>query len=354
MSRRHRRERGFTMIELVIGLGMMLTISAAALLVVIATARSGRNQSELSGIQRAGRTALSLLSSEIENAGLGLPRRLAIRWGTASTLAVTSLDYRREWVVATIGGNVTGGTLTLQAPTTPYPSGTTNLDLDLAAGQWVFLYQNSRFDASTFASGFGLVQLGAARAKGTVGVSIGTTNYSNNGQVAFDLNQSLPSTPHAIVMLLAHTAEFGVDATTDPAHPFVYVAEDGGSQDPVARNIDYKSATDTGLQIGYYLDANCDGQPDDRNGDGVIDWSDTWSSPFALRVAGCDPAGTTEVQVTAVEVHLRLRSEDVDPSSKAYHYATFSQLIPTRNIVTSDGSYIFVDNTALCTRAGGC
>jgi hypothetical protein len=341
------------MIELITGLGLMLTISAGAMLVVIASSRSGRNQNELSGLQRGGRTALSLLSSEIENAGLGLPRRFAIRLGDASPrLWVASLDYRREWKVASTSGNTATGTITLQTPTTPFPSSATNnRDVELAEGQWVFLYQNTRIDTTTFASGMGLLQLSATRAKGGPTLNIGPTLYSNEGQQGFDLGQALPTTPHGIVMLAAHTAEFGIDNVTDPAHPFLYVAEDGGSQDPVARNVDYKTATDTGLQIGYYIDANCDGQPDDKNGDGVIDWSDTYPSPFAVRVPNCDPAGTTEVQVTAIEIHLRLRSESVDQALTPpdYHYATFSQLIPTRNIVTTDTSYVFLDNSALCT-----
>ncbi len=343
------RARGFTLVELMMALGLALFIALGAMMIIIAAARSGRGAQDRSDLQRGGRAALTLLGDEIENAGLGLPKVLAFRSGSATTLSVAHLDLRQEWTVLATAGDATAGTITL-ASATPVPTRAT--DVALAANEWVFFYQNPTVDGSGAGNhGHALLQLGAARPLGGTSLTIGSTNYSA-AQTNFNLAVGrLPSTPHAQVLLRAQVTEIGLDTTNS----FLYLRENGDPVgDPVARNV-------TALSFAYYVDADCDGQTDDRNGDGVIDTTDTVTSPFIARTSPGCPDTNTEVQVTAVEVRLTLRADVVDTMTdpvthtptQYYRTETFSQVVPTRNINTRAVPYLFIDNTGLCT-GGGC
>jgi prepilin-type N-terminal cleavage/methylation domain-containing protein len=351
-----RGERGFTFIEMMTSVALMLIVISGAMLVIIAAARSGRGSQDRSDLQRGGRAALTLISTQLEQAGTGLPRRLAFGAGDASSFTVASLDYAREWTVVATSGSTVAGTLTLAAAM-PFP--TVSGDIKLSQGQWLFLYQSATVDVSGAGNhGHALLRVGQERLNGGLSISLDSTAWSTYNpalavaaQREFNLGQTLPSTPHKQVLLRAETASFGLNKTDDAAHPYLFVTENGQT-DSVARNV-------TDFTVGYYVDADCDGQADDLNNDGTLDWSDTVSSPFALRIGACEPSGTTEVQVVAVEVHLTLRSENVDKGPKdvtsqvGYRTEMFGQVVPTRNINTRNQNYIFIDNLALCTALGG-
>ena len=325
-----------TLVELMISVAIMLVVIAGAMLVILAAARSGRGTQDLSDTQRGGRTALSLMATEIGSTGLGLPRALAVRSYDASIpkLTVASLDYRWEWTASSTTGTTASGSIALSSGT---PVGGT--DVALAAGEWVLLYQNAKLDDTGGANhGYGILQLGAARVLTATTLTIGSTNYST-AQTAFNLNQVLPTSPHAIVVLRVHTAAFGLDRT-DTNHPYLYFEENGQAAVPVARNVE-------SLTFTFYVDANCDGLSDDQNGDHVINLSDAVGAPTATRVSPCDPAGTTEVQVTAIGVQLRVRAEEMDPTLQAYRHDDFSEIIPTRNVSTRSKAYQFVDNNGI-------
>jgi len=334
-------ERGMSLIELMTSLAISMVIVSAAMMIVIAAVKSGRGSQDLSDLQRGGRIALSVLADEIGKAGLGLPRRLAFASGSATGLKVASVDLIREWKVA--GSSAGAITLAALSDVTPPLNPTGAADTGLRLGQWLFLFKSATIDTSTAGSnhGHGMVQLTAARAANTTALQVATTSNFSTLQPDFNLAQTWGA-GHDLSLMRAHVVEFALNTSlTD--HPYMTITEDGSNPVPVVTDVDGVG----GLKFAYFIDANCDGQSDDLNADGVIDENDTVTSPFVVRLAPCDPADNTDVMVTAVRVTVVLRSSSVDPGRGDYRRASFSQTIPTRNINTRATQFIFVDNTGI-------
>lgn len=361
-SRSREAERGATLIELMTGLAVTTIFLGGVMTFLIAHTRTSQGTFDRSDIQRGGRAALALLAQEIEVAGLGLPRRLAIKSfsvpGTGAhpcpglpELTIASLDLMREWVLQ----STSTGLLTLQSPTTPI--GTTVGDVDIGAGEWLFVYQNPAFAAGGTSHGHGMVRVRAARAQGNASITIGSTAYSSV-QTGFDLDQTaLSSTSgHLPVVLRARVSRFGVDCS-DPDHPYLFWEQAGRGTVPIVRNVDTRllaapapaigaaAGEQVGLRFRFYVDADADGRSDDRNGDGVLDQSD-------LLDAGDLAASPIDMStINAIEVLLRLRSDEPqpDPDGGAPRYRTldFVQTVATMNMNTRTNDYIFVDISGL-------
>ena len=361
-----RNERGMTIIELMISMVAMLLVVGAALMFIISQVRVNAATFERSAVQRGGRIALAIMGREIGRAGLGLPHYLAFqelkaagdRCAQAPQLSVASLDYLREWRLVSATGDTTGGTLTLESAS-PEPTGVAT-DVDILAGQWLYLYQSTAYDSATPASGahgHGMVHVGGKRTAGDTDVDIGSTTY---GLKKLDLSSTtiVPTSPsRKTAVLLAQVSTFGVDCTDDPTKPYLFWATRGVGEErlPLAAVVDTSVLANdaplvralanerVGLRFRFLVDRDQNGEPDDLDGSGALD-DDDWVPNASL--AGNFPADLE--LVTAVEVQLRLRSERPDPRTGRYQVQDFLERMQTANIRTPlSHKYLFVDNTGL-------
>lgn len=361
-SRSQKAERGATLIELMTGLAVTTIFLGGVMTFLIAHTRTSQGTFDRSDIQRGGRVALALMAQEIELAGLGLPRRLAVKSfnvpGTGASacpgtpeLTIASLDLMREWVLQ----STSAGRLTLQNPTTPI--GTTAGDIDIGAGEWLFVYQNPTFIVGGTTHGHGMVRVGAPRVPGNVAITINSTAYSSV-QTGFDLNQTVLSSTsgHLPVMVRARVSRFGVDCS-DPAHPYLFWEQAGRGTVPIVRNVDTRPLADpapaigaaagerVGLRFRFHVDADADGRSDDRDGDGVLDQDDLLDADDVA----ANPIDMSTIN--AIEVLLRLRSDepqpDPDGGPRRYRTLDFVQVVATMNMNTRTNDYIFVDVSGL-------
>ncbi len=347
---RTRHAAGFTLIELMTALALMMIVISGALLIVVASARSSRQAMERTDAQRGARSALNVLSTEIELAGLGLPARLAFgRFDADATdgvddadsepnacalspeLQVASLDYLREWTV--VPGNNTGddtsGVLTVSDPN-PEPLNKVQ-DIALPEREWVFFYQSPRVDTSGTDHGHGLVRLAAPRAQSALSFTTGSTVFG--AQSGFNVGQTFSGRDAKV--LRARVSKFGLMCPTGQPYPrYLYWSVGGRSQVPVARNV--KS-----LAFRFHFDSDHDGLPDDKDSDGQMTAADLDSVATMAQLA----------TVKAVEVVVQICVEE--PKNNDCRARPFSQIIPTRNMNTrwpsssEPPTYVFIDNTGL-------
>ena len=353
-----RRQAGFTLIEMMVSLAVMFLILSGTILFLISHARMTTSSFDRSDIQRGGRSAMSILSDKIGNAGLGLPRLLAIKsfqtnvaCGGVNTpkLVVAALDYNREWTVDSTSGTTSSGTITLASPiyVTPTLVSPATADAKILTGRWVYLYQGAAPQAN------GIVSVSQTRAVNATTVNVGSTNYSTaqpslNLAVSGLLNQA--GSVRKTVMLLVDVAGFGVNCT-NASHPFLYWEHadpiNGGTvQTPIANNLDMRplAAANNGiaaakddvvaLRFRFQLDTDGDGQADN---------SGAWVNTVTI-----DPNSGTADDVIAIEVLLRVKSERPDPQLGAYRFEDFIEVIRVPNINTrNQGQYLFIDNTGI-------
>lgn len=345
--------RGMTLIELMFSLAVTMLFVSGVVLFLIGHTRTSRRTLDRADIQRGGRSALSLMTQEISNAGLGLPRVLAIRSFTTSgsecagtpEIEIAALDYMREWTVLTPA--TSGFTL---ANAAPVPA--TGTDVAIAQNEWVFFYQNSSFTSGSVSNGFGLLRVSVTRAVGATAVFVDNASYSSLAPL-MDLSQAVlsTSTPHTPVMLRTRESRFGVNCTADATHPYLFWQLAGQSEVPLARGADTRALTADDPSIGalagarvalrflFYVDANGDGQCDDKDGDGVLTRADALTTPAVADLAN----------VCAIEVLVRLRSDEPEAGSNpaVYPTADFVELVQTTNINTRNPTYTFIDNSGL-------
>jgi prepilin-type N-terminal cleavage/methylation domain-containing protein len=358
MSRSQKGTRGMTLIELMLSMAIMSGVLIGLTQFIITTTKQNRVNFERSDLVRSGRTALSIMTEEIENAGMGLPRRLAIRsWAPAGSGSVDScastpeieiawLDLARQWTVQSSAS----GTITLDPmvsasadPSDDNPTGAA--DSAITAGEWLFLYKNATFDTAGGNHGHGMVLLSANRAVAATALSVANDPYSSS-QASFDLDQPIfvNGTGHDTVVLRARTSRFGVNCD-DVTRPYLYWARNGQSIVPLASGADTdpltvaNSAIDAGvtdvvaLRFRFMVDEDNDGQTD---GTDFVD-PPTDATALALFLSN----------VTAVEVLFRLRASAPDPNTNVTRRQDFARLVRTANINTRSSDYIFVDNTGL-------
>ncbi|MBI5510366.1 MAG: hypothetical protein HY903_16545 [Deltaproteobacteria bacterium] len=342
-----------------VGLAVVFLILSGTIVFLIAHARLTSGSFDRGEIQRGGRAALSVLADKLGSAGLGLPRMLAIKsyvpnvaCGTVvmPKLEVASLDFRREWTLAGTSGAAGTGTLTLANPITLTPA--VAVDVPIPVGRWLFLYQGAGPGAR------GMAAVGTARGSGALTVAVDSTNYST-AQSTLDLAVTAPinGTVNPTAMLLVDVNTFGVNCSDNPAHPYLYWQENGGSQSVLANNIDTRPLTAAnpglGLAIGDVLGLRFRFLLD-TNGDGQID------ATVAQPSFNTDPSVATNDDVAAIEVTLRIRSENMDPQLKqgclqrgqdpalcAYRVEEFTEVIRLSNLNTRAPDYIFVHNSAI-------
>ena len=185
---RRRRSRGFTMVELMITMAVMIIVLGGAMFFMVTQTQFGRRNFNRIELQNAARSSLSLMAREISNAGLGIPHRLAVRGlddpgtsalscATTPELTVAALDPRRQWpVTAADGSSVTLGDADTSGGGATDPTGAA--DVGFTPGQWLFVYNNPTIETAAGLSGHGLVRISAARAAGAASVTIDETNYS--------------------------------------------------------------------------------------------------------------------------------------------------------------------------------
>ncbi len=340
-----RGERGLTLMEVMVTMVVMVTVLAGTMTFLIFHTRMSAASFARADALRGGRAAMSILEEKIGNAGLGLPRQIAIKSYSATgecnlpKLEVAGLDYLRQWSVSGTTGSSTAGTITLadDDPVPPTkPDGSTN-DMAILVGRWVYLYQAFSPDA------FGMAKLGATHAIDTTSVSINSTAFASTTldlAAGSPLNSAASGKPTA--MLLADVSGFGVDCT-DTARPFLYW-EANGAKTPIASYADTRALTANNAAIGvnagqvaalrfrFHLDSDADGIA---------------NSVATTLTFNADPAIATHDDVVAIEVLLRLRSEQIDSVTKDYRVEDFLRVIRTPNINTKSTQYIFIDNAGI-------
>lgn len=334
-----RAARGFTLIELMVSLAIMLIIISGAMSILITSSKGQRQNFDRADVQKSARNALLVMSAELSNAGLGLPRALAFRAfdnpGVVDTscedaspsvpmpeLTIAALDYLREWSVSALADD----SITLASGT---PNGAT--DVAFNANEWFFLYKSPYLAGAS--SGHGMVQLGASRAAAGTTLSVGSTNFST-AQPSLTLtnaNLAPAGEGHPAVLLHARISRFGVDCS-DSDHPFLYWSVNGGAPLPLARNVD---TSNTGLRFRFLVDADADGAPDDQDGSGVVDDGDLIAAPADLST------------VRAVEILLQVRSESADTNTGVYKTERVRQLVALPNLNTRAPGYVFIDNSGI-------
>jgi hypothetical protein len=342
-----RRERGMTIVELMISLVVSMLIIQGALMIIIASAKNSRLSLDRTTSQRGARAGIGILVSEIEGTGLNLPAHLAIRRflkaapgspvdpdaeakacaGTPE-LELASLDMLREWSVSSTAGDQSDGTITLDAAGKP----TGGSDTQLLEGEWVFFFQSPRYDRSANAinHGHGMLRVAATRPAG--GVTIATNNSSFGQQFGLNLGQAWPGSGHPKSLMRARVSKFGL-ACPDATKPFAnylywQLSTKGSEKVPVAQYI--KSLT-----FRFQLDTDGDGKPDGA----LVD---------ELTVDKFN-------QVLAIEVAMTVYARQPDAvTGKCWDTADgqcttqdFAQVVYTHNINTRSTQYIFVDNTGL-------
>ena len=346
--KRRTSELGMTLIEMMVTVGVMFLIIGGTILFMISQAKMSTSAMDRNDVQRSGRSAMTLLSDKIGNAGLGLPRILAIKsFATTITcggvntprLEVAALEYRRQWTLApTAAGALTLASAT-PTPNIPGPGG--DPDGEILAGRWLYLFTGSGIGAN------GMVHVGATRGLGNLAVTIDSTVYSA-AQTPLDLAATSPlnnTGGHPLVMLQVSMSAFGVSCT-DPAHPYLYW-EDNGQQTVVASNVDTRPLAAANAAIGaaagqimalrfrFVLDQDGDGQAD----------STTLATGLTFNA---DPALATNDDVIGVEVSIRVRGDRPDPQlDNTYRTQDFVELIRTENINTRAAQYVFIDNIGL-------
>lgn len=356
MSARRAGARGVTMIELMMTVAIMSIVMLSLMQLIITSSKQNRSDLERSELVRGGQTAMALIASELELAGLGLPRRLAIRGfsaaggsvescDTTAEIEVAYVDLSRQWTVA----KVEAGAIAL-ASAAPTPA--TATDLPLSTGEWLFYYKNAGVDSTGGgASGHGMVQVGATRSIGADTITLGSVDYSWS-QTSFDLDQEQlddTGTGHVPVVLRTRSSRFGVNCD-DEDRPYLYWVRDGTvlplatyadtrPLDGASPALDAADGEVVGLRFRFYVDADGDGQPDDQDASGTIDAADLVAAPA--------DAGADLSQVTAIEVLFRLRSMEVDSNIERFRTQDFVQLVRLANINTRSTDYFFVDNEGL-------
>lgn len=345
------RQPGFTLIEMMVTVVIMVMTVGGMMSLLITQAKMSRGTLDRTDIQQGGRAALTIMEEKIGMAGLGLPRRLAIKSFEASNsdddacantpkLEVASLDFMRQWSVE----ESATGEITL-ASANPVPGGEDD-DIEIPAGQWVFLFANAGSD------GHGMVQLDADRLETITTVSVDTTNNYSIAQSSLDLDAASideGASDQYPIMLLADVAGFGMDCS-NPARPFLYWSDNDPDNErvPIGTNIvcdsnesDCDIGDEVGLSFRFWLDkvgdpdGGPDGIPDDLDSDGNPDFYDTIT------------IGTDSQYVVAVEVHVVFRSDQKDPQLGDYRRVDFTRIIQVLNIHTESDQYIFIDNTGI-------
>jgi len=362
---RRAREGGFTLIEMMIALGAMGFLIAGATLVAIAAARGGHSATDRANLQGSARTGIDVIASELQLAGLGLPKTLAIPYfsrtgGDCGTpvLQVASLDYRWEWAVSTAGNTAAGTISVVTSPKIRLGS-----DIAIKAGEWVYLYQSAKAVGGTGGAwGHGFVHVKADRAAGGNTVTVDATNFSTV-QTAFDLGQTELSSSttyigHQPVMLRSRLTKIYVKCTAGSNVGSVFVS-DGISEYPVAANVEVQPLAKAdasigaakndvvGLRFRFLVDqkdstgaTNPDGITDDQNGDHIIDYNDLVTDPTVA------PLDLT--MVTGIEVLIRARGEQVSQSATDYRYQDYVRVVTLPNIRTSTTvPYVFIDADGL-------
>ncbi len=331
--------RGLTLIELSVSLAVLGILMAGITAFLVTQGKMGAGSFDRSAIQRGGRGALSLLDERLGMAGLGVPRELAIRsLGTEACgatsfprLEVASVDYLRQWTVAsTAAGAMTLSGITNGPPPNPSPGGA-SADVAFSIGQWLYLYR------SAAPGGHGFAKVTAARAALNTGVTLGDTNYAV-AQSSLDLagtgelNNAASGRP--LLAFLADVSAFGVNCTDDAAHPYLYWERLSGVRTPVASNVSTPSVGGAvGLVFRFFLDTDGDGQP---NG-----------APVTSLTFDADPDDATNDDVVAIEVEVRIRSDQPDPASNQYRVERFVRRIALPNLHTTTTQYIFIDNSGI-------
>ncbi|MBI3180279.1 MAG: hypothetical protein HYZ27_11500 [Deltaproteobacteria bacterium] len=329
---------------------VMITVLSAAMTFLIFQTRMSAASFDRADTLHGGRAAMNIFEDKIGNAGLGLPRDIAIKSYSATgdcnlpKLEVAALDYLRQWSVSGTTGSTASGTITL-ADDVPEPptkaDGVTSNDVAISAGRWVYLFQ-------TFgADGFGMAKLGATRSLGNATITINSTAFTSSTSLNLDagslLNGGASGKPTAL--LLADVSGFGVDCT-DVARPYLYW-EANGLKTPIASYADTRVLAanapaievDAGevaaLRFRFHLDN------DPPEGDGIADAVET------SLIFDTDPATATNDNVVAIEVLIRLRSERIDSATQEYRFEDFVRVIRTPNINTRATQYIFIDNAGI-------
>ncbi len=341
------RQRGFTLIEMMVTVVLMVMVVGGMLSLLITQAKMSRGTFDRTDIQQGGRSALTIFEEKIGRAGLGLPRRLAIKSFEESNpdtnacantpkLEVASIDFMRQWSVDTSSAT----TITLDSAD-PVPAGAA--DIEILQGQWVFLFANADTD------GHGMVLVGAERPKTQASVTVNATNDYSTAQSSLDLTAASigeGASDQYPIMLLADVAGFGLDCSSS-ARPFLYW-DDNGTRVPIGTNIECDSSeadcdigSEVGLRFRFWLDqvggvnGGPDGIPDDADADGEPDFSNSIT------------VGTDSEFVVAVEVRVVFRSDQKDPQLDEYRTVAFTRIIQIPNIHTESDQYIFIDNTGI-------
>ncbi|HSI02856.1 MAG: PilW family protein [Myxococcota bacterium] len=342
-----RGERGFTLLEVMVVVGLLMYVIGGAMLFMISQARSQRTTYERSDMQRSGRSAIALLARDLPKTGLGLPTDLAIRsyerpgtsadsCGTTPELTLVGLDYTREWTI----GAATNSSIRF-APITPVGAA----DAIIKNNSWLFVFQNAGI------GGYGMAQVGADRAAGSADVAIASTNYSSVqpslSLVASAFNGGAAG-GHAPVALAADVMTIGVNCA-DAAHPFLYMRRAGGERLLLAADVDTRALTAADPAVGavsgdvvalrfrFLVDDNGDGFPDDVNSDNQIDVSDLVVTPTSL------------ANVVGIEVFFRLRKLDTRTATTTFETNDFAHTIMLPNVHTATASrtFVFIDNIGM-------
>ncbi len=337
--RARRQERGFTLVEMMVSIAILSTVIIGLITFIAFMVRQNRLGFDRSEVQRGGRQALSILGAELENAGLGLPRRLVIKSfdatgscnGTGPVLEIAALDYARQWSLQ----SATAGQLTLASAT---PTGAA--DAAIAAGEWVFVYSNSGWDDAGNAHGYGMGLVSANRAPGATTITIGSVAYSDV-QTDFDIAALATGS-----VLRARTSEFSVDCT---GTPYLAWSRNGQAAIPVVRGLDMAPLTGddlavdaasgdvVGLRFRFLLDADGDGRPDDTDNDDTISDGDYVT----------DLTATDIPNVAGIELHMRLVSDKPDSNSGRYVRQDFRGTYGLPNVNTRSQQFVFITNEAL-------
>lgn len=284
--RRRRRQRGFTLIELMISLVLFALVTAGMFAVTITMARGFKTQESAITTEEAARAAMSYLSEAVRGLGPGAPTNNIRHVNTCAAGAITVTD-----------GAAAPDTMTLV-----YSSGAVLTTLRTAYD--VGTIQFTVADATQLASGDTLLisNLDQAHVVQVVAANPTSGVVTVAPQTCGSVNLPTGGYPAGSIVIRALRAEFEV-GTVDgiPTLLMDPDAEGLATPEPLAEGIE-------DLQVAVAVDANSDGVITEN---GAAAGDDEWT----FNVAGETlPAGT----IRAVRITLVARASQIIPGPATF------------------------------------
>jgi prepilin-type N-terminal cleavage/methylation domain-containing protein len=285
-------EKGFTIIELMISMAMLLIVLGAALTFFSRSQVTYTNERVTLEMVQDMRTVFDRFTNEIRMAGAGLPYQQGVIEGSATQLVVRG-DFSELTTIVTSTGSIS-----ISSSTATFPVGTTS---GFAAGQTISLLNN---------------------ATGHTVLAKITSVDDNNKTLTLDVADLSPISSGTTI------DEFSAGAIINVIERRTYrIITTGSNKGCITRTVTYEDTLTPGKVI----------QAEEIIARNVLTEDDTPGLTFTYLKGNGDPAGyspdTGELNsdlVRKVQINLRARSATQDLTTKKYRTFAYNALVQIR------------------------